>query len=99
MLTTDQKEAILRSAGVPVPDRPTGAAKASARKLDANGTGPAKHGNRAPVTPRQADGERARTIETLYVEYVARRAAKSLRDAEEARQLGALRRTDQQSRA
>jgi hypothetical protein len=36
--------------------------------------------------------EWAANIDTLYVEYVARRAAKSLRDAEEARQLSALQR-------
>ena len=52
MLTTDQKEAILRRAGVAVPDFPPG-----------------------------------HDIEALYVEYLARRAAKGLRDAEAARQL------------
>jgi hypothetical protein len=41
----------------------------------------------------------ARTIDTLFVEYSAARAARSLRDAEEARQLGALRRASDGSTA
>ncbi|MDM0109375.1 hypothetical protein QTH97_30925 [Variovorax sp. J22R24] len=91
MLTTDQKEAILRSAGVAVPDR--AAVDADARALEGARLQAAKDGQGAARSPREATSQWARTIETLYVEYVARRAAKSLRDAEEARQFGALQRT------
>ena len=89
MLTTDQKATILRRAGVAVPAFPARSPsdqqqhKASAeRRLESN---------------LQADGrwrateQWAQTIDTLFVEYSAARAARSLRDAEEARQLGALR--------
>lgn len=73
MLTLDQKETILRRAGVVVPDFP-----------------PAVPNDMAAVR-REAIEQWGRTIETLYVEYVARRAAKSLRDAEDQRQLSAIR--------
>lgn len=79
MLTNDQKETILRRAGVTVPDYPSRETSAAAR--------------------REALAQWTRSIETLYVEYVARRAAKSLRDAEAARQLSALQRAGSSSRA
>ena len=55
-----------------------------------------KAGVAVPAQPIDADMHVAGTgwanaIETLYVAYVAARAAKSLRDAEEARQLTMLR--------
>ena len=55
-----------------------------------------KAGVAVPAQPLDADlhdagASWARAIETLYVAYVAARAAKSLRDAEEARQLAMLR--------
>ena len=84
MLTTDQKETILRRAGIAVPVFPS---------------------SRATDQQQQADGEQnaaqrwARTIDTLFVEYSAARAARSLRDAEETRQLGALRRASDRSTA
>jgi hypothetical protein len=93
MLTTDQKEAILRKAGVAVPEFPSDQV---ALRRDATYV-------RAPdrlLGRRQADAPEASrrkaieqwtaAIDALYVEYTARRAAKSLRDAEEARQLGRL---------
>ncbi|RZL86611.1 MAG: hypothetical protein EOP82_29325 [Variovorax sp.] len=99
MLTTDQKEAILRRAGVSVPDQPAGAADASARELEASDVATENDGTRAPTSHQEATALWAQTIETLYVEYGARRAAKSLRDAEDARQLDALQRAGQQPRA
>lgn len=55
-----------------------------------------KAGVAVPAQPLDADLHGAcvswaKTIETLYVSYAAARAAKSLRDAEEARQLTMLR--------
>ena len=95
MLTTDQKEAILRSAGVSVPDPPPGAVGASAREPHGERRRTAKDGKEAATPSREATRQWARTIETLFVEYAARRAAKSLRDAEEARQLTTLQRAAQ----
>ncbi|MEP6721162.1 MAG: hypothetical protein ABJA77_06945 [Variovorax sp.] len=84
MLTTDQKETILRRAGVAVPAFPS--------------PGCADQQHQADCEPSAAR-RWARTIETLFVEYSAARAAKSLRDAEETRQLGALRRASDRSTA
>ncbi|HSV59263.1 MAG TPA: hypothetical protein VLJ19_10220 [Variovorax sp.] len=54
-----------------------------------------KAGQAVPTLPADSDSaahnEWARTVENLYVAYVAARAAKSLRDSEEARQLERLR--------
>ena len=79
MLTTDQKETILRRAGVAVPAFPS------------RYSSDQQH--------QSAAAQWARTIDTLFVEYSAARAARSLRDAEEARQLGALRRASDGSTA
>ena len=90
MLTTDQKETILRRAGVAVPAFPSRRPSDQQQQADAE---PILKGN------MQADGRQntaehwARTIDALFVEYSAARAASSLRDAEEARQLDARRRT------
>lgn len=89
MLTTDQKETILRRAGVAVPAFPS--RRPSDQQQHQSDAEPILKGN------MQADGRQkpaeqwARTIDALFVEYSAARAARSLRDAEEARQLGALR--------
>lgn len=80
MLTTDQKEAILRRAGVTVPPFPSGAMQ--------NDEG-------APGFAIAVE-QWARSIETLYVAYVARRAAQSLRDDEASRQLDARSNAQQQ---
>lgn len=79
MLTVLQKATILGKAGFAVPARPIDNAAAAAT------AGPV-----APPSP--AVHEWARAIETMYVSYVAARAAKSLRDAEESRQADMLRR-------
>lgn len=91
MLTIDQKEAILRKSGVAVPEFPSGHPRLQARDSDAIGN-LAPSGKRSASELRRAAIEQwAATIDALYVEYVARRAAKSLRDAEDARQLSMLR--------
>jgi hypothetical protein len=96
MLTIDQKETILRKAGVAVPDLPS---STKAREPDARDD-PAASGKRAQSESRRAAIEQwAASIEALYVEYVARRAAKGLRDAEDARQLSLLRRAGERSDA
>lgn len=95
MLTTDQKEAILRKAGMAVPEFPT--SRSEAKDHDRNEQ--AHDTPRSSVERRQAIEEWAAAVQALYVEYVARRAAKSLRDAEEARQLAALQRAGERSRA
>ena len=85
MLTIDQKEAILRRAGVTVPAFPEGHPDTPARDHDAE---------------HKARVQRwAEAIEGLYVQYSAARAAKSLRDAEEAAQLDQLRRAAERSNA
>jgi len=85
MLTTDQKETILRRAGVAVPAFP------SPRASDQQ--------QHQADDPQNAAEHRARTIDTLFVEYSAARAARSLREAEEIRQLVALRRASDRSTA
>lgn len=50
-----------------------------------------KSGADVPACP-EAAGEWSRRVDALFVDYVAARAAKSLRDAEEVRQLDLLRR-------
>jgi hypothetical protein len=79
MLTVLQKATILGKAGFAVPAHPINDATAAAPP------GPA-------TPPSAAVHDWARAIETMYVSYVAARAAKSLRDAEESRQAALLRR-------
>ena len=88
MLTTDQKEAVLRKAGVAVPAFPSRSPTDQPQQADA-----------APIVKEnvQADGRQdpaqqwARTIDALFVEYSVAHAARSLHDAEEVRQPDALR--------
>jgi len=82
MLTTDQKETILRRAGVTVPAFPFGSGHDQQQQADA----------RPIVQPdRQADARHdpqqawARTIDALFAEYSAARAAQSLHEAEQHR--------------
>ncbi len=97
MLTTDQREAILRKAGVAVPDFPAENPRIGPAHPGARGNA-VLPGKRAMSQSRREALERwTASIEALYVEYVARRAAKSLRDAEEARQLSMLRGAAQRS--
>jgi len=90
MLTTDQKEAILRGAGVATPAFPSpGVLWRQQRQHDAapgSGTNP-----QAGMDPVTAAKQWADAINTLFVAYSAARAARGLRKAEEARQLGVLR--------
>ena len=70
MLNTDQKEAILRRAGVAVPSFPE-------RHPDAHGR------DRDAEAEQQVALQRwTEAIDMLYVQYAAARAAQSLRDAE-----------------
>ena len=81
MLTILQKAVILGKAGVDVPAHPVddlSTPMATGSPVKAEGVSQKAH-------------EWARAVETLYVTYVAARAAKSLRDAEEARQSVMLR--------
>ena len=96
MLTTDQKETILRRAGVAVPASPARHSSDQQHQSDAE---PSLKENMQVDGRRIAAEQWARTIDTLFVEYSAARAARSLRDAEEARQLGALRRASDGSTA
>ena len=86
MLTTEQKETILRKAGVAVPVCPVGG---SAVPQQVQVTPPLEEGLSAGK--REAIDQWTRTIDTLFVEYSAARAARSLRHAEEARIRDALR--------
>jgi hypothetical protein len=91
MLTTDRKEAILRRAGIAVPQFPPGDLQAQARDAPDETVSSAKR----PAA--QAREQWAATIAVLWVEYVARRAAKGLRDAEDARRLSMLREAGERS--
>jgi hypothetical protein len=75
MLTTDQKETILRGAGVATPAFPS----------------PGVLWRQQWQDPGTAAQQWAHAINTLFVAYSAARAARGLRKAEEARQLNALR--------
>lgn len=87
MLTIDQKEAILRRAGIQVPSFPGSPPTADPRDHEAD-------------TEHKAALQRWReAIDVLYVQYAAARAAKSLRDAEQARQIDQLRRAAERSSA
>jgi hypothetical protein len=77
MLTVAQKANILRKAGIPVPPGPGEDSPEDGTPLSA-----------APVLTAEAW---AATVNVVFVTYAAARAAKSLRDAEEARQLQTLR--------
>jgi hypothetical protein len=86
MLTTDQKEAILRGAGVATPAFPSPGVLWR--------TNP-----QAGMDPDTAAKQWAHAINTLFVAYSAARAARGLRKAEEARQLGVLRQLQCHARA
>ena len=77
MLTVAQKANILRKAGIPVPPGPD--------------EEPHESGASPTAEPALTAEAWATTVNVVFVTYAAARAAKSLRDAEEARQLQALR--------
>ena len=96
MLTTDQKETILRKAGFAVPAFPTRPLRAREHDQPEHAGAPTKDlGEDAAM--RAAAAEWVKTIDTLYVEYSAARAAKSLRDADEAQRLCELRQASARS--
>ena len=91
MLTTDQKEKILRQAGMTVPDYPRLPAQARQPQLQ-QGAALQRNALQADAgTAADPVAQWATAIDTLFVQYSAERAARSLREAEQARQLDALR--------
>lgn len=84
MLTQDQKEAILRAAGVDIPAWP--GVSSCAQQMQAPDES-------CPARAPQADGHvvsakmHALAINALFEQYVVQRAAKSLREADEALRL------------
>jgi hypothetical protein len=98
MLTTDQKETILRRAGVPVPAFPTRPLPVKGRDQPDGAKAPTNH-LAEDAEKEAAAAEWVKAINALYVEYSAARAAKSLRDAEEARRLGVPRQASARSTA
>ena len=98
MLTTDQKEAILRGAGVATPAFPSpGVLWRQQRQHDA---APGSRTNpQAGMDPGTAAKQWADAINRLFVADAAARAARSLRKAEEARQLSVLRQLQCHARA
>jgi hypothetical protein len=89
MLTAHKKALILTSAGVDVPAFPTnhGLHSQSPASCESSTSAAVREANKEETLWNQA-------IELLYVEYAAARAAKSLREAEEIRQLDILRRAN-----
>ena len=87
MLTTDQKETILRRAGIAIPG--TAAPGRAAQLQQADGEWLVK-GNLQADGRTSAAAQRTRAIDALFADYAARRAAKSLDDADTARRTGGL---------
>ena len=85
MLTTDQKEAILQKAGIALPA--SWVSRLPGQLQQAGGKPLVKQGLQADSRPL-AEEERTRTIDALFDEYSARRAAKSLQDDDAARRTG-----------
>ena len=85
MLTIDQKAAILRRAGVAIPDFPAPGVAAQLQQAD---------GRLLAKGNQQADGRASateqwpRAIDALFADYSARRAARSLDDADATRRTG-----------
>ena len=96
MLTTEQKETILRKAGVAVPAFPCFNLSDQEPQADAR---PILKENRQADGRQDAAAQWARTIDALFVEFSAARAAGGLRDAEEIRQLDRLRQASDNSPA
>lgn len=107
MLSTVQKATILAKAGFDVPPRPdahaapagagTDARTGAADAMPAAMAAAAASGSATSAAAATTDGDTpmqtwVRAVEILYATYAAARAAKSLRDAEEARQAEMLRR-------
>ena len=95
MLAAAQKAAILRRSGIAVPAAPVEAVALDGAEAQtqpqAQAAGRADEGAQEAAR-ESALGEWTAKINALFVAYVAARAAKSLREAEAARQLDELRR-------
>ncbi|MGJ7497898.1 hypothetical protein ACSFA8_22845 [Variovorax sp. RT4R15] len=85
MLTTDQKETILRRAGIAIPGIPAPGGDAQLQQADGELL---VKGNLQADSRASASEQRTRAIDALFADYSARRAAKSLDDAEAARRTG-----------
>ena len=83
MLTHDQKEAILRSAGIEVPAWTQDLSKASPGQQEAQGDQPSAHGVK-PTGRTLAAKTHALAIDALFDQYVAQRAARGVREADDA---------------
>jgi hypothetical protein len=97
MLTAIKKALILAQAGSAVPAFPGLEAPVSLR--------PPREGAPTSMQQRESDAEQARAverwsqeIEALFVTYTVARAARSLREAEQARQIDMLRRANARPR-
>lgn len=90
MLTIDQKAAILRRTGIAVPPMPSDGVTGGETGTPST-TVPSS--SDISLTPTQTNAMRqwSSAVNTAFVSYVAARAAKGLREAEEARQLCRLR--------
>ena len=85
MLTTDQKETILRRAGIAIPPGATPGSGAQMQQADGEWL---VKGNLQADGRASASVQRTRAIDALFADYAARRAAKSLDDADTARRPG-----------
>jgi len=84
MLTTDQKEVILRRAGVAIPAFPVCSLPSQPQQQQGDPSPPSRVRLQAGAEPRTAVDQWSRTIDALFAEYSAARAARSLREADEA---------------
>lgn len=84
MLTTDQKEVILRRAGVAIPAFPVRNLPSQPQQQQGDPSPLGRMRLQAGAEPRTAVDQWSRTIDALFAEYSADRAARSLREADEA---------------
>ena len=91
MLAAAQKAVILRRSGIAVPPLPEEAANEGGVEPDAVAAGGVGASVGHEAAREGALRQWTAQVNALFVSYVAARAAKSLRDAEEARQMNELR--------
>jgi hypothetical protein len=94
MLTTDQKEAILRRAGVAIPSFPARGLASQQQQQQGDPSPRIWTSLQAGAEPGAAVEQWTRAIDALFAEYSA---ARSLRDADEARRRGARRQAQDSS--
>lgn len=92
MLSARHKAQILARAGVTVPPCPVPSQLGAALRSQWQGKASAVRQHAAADAASEPDALWRRQIDILFSQYSAERAARSLRDAEEARQLAAIRR-------